>query len=123
MGQERILIVDDDLTFSEMLTRRLESRDYLVDCAHSGNAALDILEMRWIDLIIMGLVLQGTINGFRLVGEIKNKQRFSRIPIIIQSNKAGMKKTFEAMGVDAFFTKPYAIEELLETIDALLKKK
>ncbi|MBL7081398.1 MAG: response regulator [Candidatus Omnitrophica bacterium] len=123
MAQERILVVDGDIALSEMLKTRLEDRGYLVDCVRSGNEALDILKTKWLDLIILAIVLQGGMSGFRLFKEIKGKKKFSKIPIVIQSSKAAMKKTFETIGVQAYFIKPYSTELFLDKIKDILNKE
>ena len=89
-----------------MLKTRLEAIGYLVDCACSGSEALDLLDSKWIDLIVLDIVLQGGMNGFQFFKEIKKKKRFSKVPIAVQSSKIAMKKTFEAMGTQIFFIKP-----------------
>ena len=122
MAQERILIVDGDITLSEMLKTRLKARGYLVDCAHRGSEALNILKNKWVDLIVLAIVLQGGMHGFRLFKEIRQKRKFSKIPIVIQSSKPAMQKLFEKMGAGAFFVKPYSMDLFLDKIDDILSK-
>ena len=123
MAQERILVVDGDITLSEMLRMRLKALGYLVDCAHSGRDALNVLKSRWVDLIVLAIALQGGMHGFQLFREIKKRKKFSQIPIIIQSSKPGMKKLFEMMGAEAFFTKPHSIDLVLDKIEEILRKE
>jgi DNA-binding response OmpR family regulator len=123
MAQERILVVDGDLELSSLLKSRLEAMDYLVDCARNGNEALEMLKSEWVDLILMDVVLKGGINGFQLFKKIKKKKEYSQIPVIVQSSKVDMKKTFELLGAESFFIKPYAVEVLLDEIKDLLSKK
>ena len=120
MARERILIVDGNITLSEVLRMRLKEVGYLVDCARRGSEALDILKNRWIDLIVLAVVLQGGMDGFQIFKEIKGKKELSAIPIVIHSSKLAMKKTFEKMGAEAFFIKPYSIKILLTKIEIIL---
>lgn len=120
MARERILIIDGDITLSEVLRTRLKDMGYLVDCARQGSEALDILKDRWVDLIVLAVVLQGGMDGFQIFKEIKGKKEFSKIPIIIHSSKPAMKKTFEKMGAEAFFIKPYSIKLFLSKIEVIL---
>lgn len=122
MKRERILIVDSDINLLEVLKARLEAMGYLVDCVRSGSEALDVLETRWVDLIVLAIILQGGMNGYHLFKEIKNRKRLSKIPVIVQSSKSGMKKTFERMGADAFYIKPYSINVILLRIKTTLDK-
>ena len=116
MKRERVLVIDGDINLLEVLKTRLEAIGYLVDCTSSGNEALDILETRWVDFIVLSIVLQGGMNGYHLFKEIKEKKRLSKIPIIVQSSKSGMKRTFERMGATAFFVKPYSVNVFLRRI-------
>ena len=71
MAQERILIVDGNIALLEILRWKLEASGYQVDCAPSGKEALDIINDRWIDLIVLAIVLQGGMDGVQLFKEIK----------------------------------------------------
>jgi len=123
MAHERILIVDGDVFWLQMLTARLEAMDYLVDCARTGVQALKILKGTWVDLVVSAVVLPGGISGFHLFKEIKKKKKFSQIPIIMQSNKPGMKGFFEKIGAEAFFIKPYSVNKFLKKVKDVLGEK
>ncbi|MFC1590328.1 response regulator [Candidatus Omnitrophota bacterium] len=123
MAHERILIVEGDVKFSEVLKDRLEDEGYLVECARSGREALDILKTRWVDLIALAIVLRGEMDGFRLFKEIKRKREYSRIPVVIQSSRAAMNKDLKSLGAEAFFTKPYPVDRFIDEIRDILTKK
>ena len=123
MTQERILIVDGDIALSALLKSRLEAMGYLVELARNAGEALDFLGTEWVDLIVLDIVLKGEVNGFQLFKKIKTKKEFLKIPIIVQTNKVGMKKIFEMMGAESFFIKPYAVSMLLDEIKDILTKK
>jgi len=123
MSQERILIVDGNVALSEVLKTRLEEMGYLVDCVSSGTEAMDVMQTEWIDLIVLDIVLKGGMNGFQFFKEIRKKKAFSKIPIVMQSGKSAMRKTFEVMGAAAFFIKPYSIELFLGEIKDILTRK
>ncbi|HDZ77563.1 MAG TPA: response regulator, partial [Candidatus Omnitrophica bacterium] len=123
MVQERILIIDGDISQAVMLKTRLEAMGYLVDCAYTGNNALSILRTHWIDLIVLSVMLQGEMSGFQLFKEVKRNNQFCDIPIIMQTKKRGMKETFQHMGVDAFFAKPYITDKLLKEVKNIIKNK
>ena len=123
MAREKILVVDGDITLSQMLQSRFQAQGYLVECAHDGAAALNILNNEWVDLVILAVTLQEGMNGFQLFKEIKKSRTLSKIPNIIQSNKAAMKVMFEEMGADAFFAKPCSVNTLLGKIKAMFEDK
>jgi len=123
MTQERILIVDGDIALSALLKSRLEAMGYLVELARNAGEAMDFLGTEWVDLIVLDIVLKGEVNGFQLFKKIRTKKEFLKIPVIVQSNKVGMKKIFEMMGAESFFIKPYAVSMLLEEVQDILTKK
>ena len=123
MVQERILIVDGDISQAVMLKTRLEAMGYLVDCAYAGNNALNILKTHWVDLIILSVVLQAEMSGFQLFKEVKSNKQFCDIPIIMQTKKKGMKETFQHLGADAFFVKPYTVDKLLKEVKNIIANK
>jgi len=123
MTQERILIIDGDITLSERLKTRLEALGYLVDCACNGNEALEALKAKWVDLIVLAVILQDGMDGLQLFKEIRAKKEFSKIPIAIQSKKPAMKAAFESLGSAIFFIKPYPMDVFLGEIKDILTKK
>jgi len=121
--QEKILIVDGDITQAVMLKTRLEALGYLADSAYSGHEALDILRTGWVDLIVLAVSLRGSMSGFQLLKEIKRRKKFADIPVILQTKKPGMRKVFEQRGVETFFVKPYPVDSLLNEADKIIKER
>jgi len=121
--QERILIVDGDISLAEMLKTRLEDKDYLVDCVSSAKEALDILKTKWVDLVVLAVVLQGGMDGFQLFKEIRKRRALAKVPVAVQSKKPAMRKAFERLGAKTFFVKPYSVDIFLGEIRDILTKK
>jgi len=121
--KERVLIVDGDITLSEFLRTRLESRGYMVDCVCRGAQALDILKTEWVNLIVLDVSLHEGMSGYHFFKEIKERKEFSKIPIIVYTNKPGFKHMFEEMGAETVFIKPYSIEVFLNKIKDILVEK
>lgn len=122
MSKERILVVDGDIALSEKLRDRLEQKGYLVSCARNGNDALEILNDKWVDAIIMSIILRGRMHGFQLLKEIKKNKKISKIPVLVHCDKPGMKKIFQGLGVCGFYSKPCQFAVLLKKIKQLCKK-
>jgi len=112
--------VESDMSIAERLRDRLIGIGYLVETAITGRQALETLESKWFDLIILAVGLRGSMDGYQLLKEIQQRRRLTRIPVIVQSNKPSMRAHFAALGIRRFFVKPYPIGALLkEAIDAL----
>ncbi|MFC1632146.1 response regulator [Candidatus Omnitrophota bacterium] len=123
MVKQRILIVDGDIGQAEILEMRLKTKGYLVDCVRSYQQALEVLEGKWVDLIVLAVVLQDGMHGYQLFKEIKERKKLARIPTLVQSSKIGMRRTFEKMGAEGFLVKPYSVDLFLDKVEDILSKK
>lgn len=123
MPKKTVLIIEDDASVSNMVKTKLESSDYNVITAEGAKEGLDILLENNVNLIITDVIMPGEMDGFHLFKEIKNNNVLSNIPFIVITGRGAMKDTFELFDVDAFFTKPFSLEELAEKIKELLEKK
>lgn len=119
-----ILIVDDDPDFVEMTRTVLESENYRVLSAASGNEALACMRRQHPSLVILDVMMEGLLDGLDASRAMRLDQNLQRIPIIMvtsitQSEYAGMFPTDEYIPVDAFFTKPVNPARLLEEVRRL----
>lgn len=114
----RILVVDDDIHISALLTETLTKAGYAVDKAFSGTEALLLLSENKPDLILLDLMLPG-LCGEELLPKIKD------IPVIVVSAKADVSDKVELLlgGAADYVTKPFDIHELLARIAVQLRKR
>lgn len=115
---KKILIVDDDQAILEAVKIALMD-DYAVYLEQTAEECLRFIEMHSIDLIVMDYNL-GDNNGLALAKAI-----FARYPdmtiILISGNMdKTLKKQASAFGIQACFSKPFVLEDLLNAIKALL---
>lgn len=124
MAKKRILLVDDEVDFVEVLRARLEDNNYEVIVAYDGEEGLEKAEREDLDLIILDIMLP-KISGFDVCRKLKIDENFKNIPIIMLSAKfqANDINFGMAMGADAYVTKPFEPRVLLEKMLELLKKK
>ena len=122
--KKRILLVDDEVDFVEVLKVRLEDSNYETIVAYDGEEALEKAERESPDLIILDIMMP-KISGFDVCRKLKVDEKLKNIPIIMltakfQSNdmKFGM-----AIGADAYITKPFEPRVLIEKMRELLNKK
>ncbi len=115
----RIMIVDDDEGIRDILGEALEDEGYRVITAHSGRHALEILADELVDLVISDVRMPNGDGGY-LLDQVRARDS-EKPPIILMSGFSNMTRT-EAMdrGANAFFHKPYRLEELLEAIESRL---
>jgi two-component system chemotaxis response regulator CheY len=120
--RQRVLVVEDSATMRGFVNAALESAGpYTVTQAESGFHALKILPRSRYDLIITDINMPD-INGLELVRFIRDSDVHKKTPLIIISTDGreadrdrGMK-----LGANAYLTKPFAPEQLLEIVRGLL---
>lgn len=123
MPKQRILLVDDEIDFVEVLSTRLEANGFEVLPAYDGEEALEKVKEAKPDLIILDIMMP-KINGFDVCRKLKLDQNYKDIPIIMLTAKfqASDIKFGSAMGADAYITKPFEPQVLLGKVNELLKK-
>ena len=116
-AKSRILVVDDDSSVREMLTRVLVGEGYLVWSAADGTAALELAAAKKIDLVLLDLNLPGK-NGWHIFQKFMVENPLLNVVIIT----ARSNQLFTALGagVAALLEKPFNFPNLLQTIGRLL---
>jgi DNA-binding response OmpR family regulator len=115
-----ILLVEDSLTQTEVLTRYLQQAGLTVVSVTSGEEAHLKLQSQKPDLVILDVILPGQ-SGFELCRELKTNANTQRIPVVICSTKGSEadKLWGSMLGADAYISKPVDQKELMQTIQQL----
>ena len=118
----RILLVDDEKDFVEMLSLRLEEAGEKVTPAYSGKECLDILEKKDIDVVILDIIMPG-MDGIETLREIKN--RFPLVEVIMLTGHGSTESAVKGMKLGAFdyLLKPAHFGELTAKLEAARKRK
>lgn len=116
----RIMVVEDEESFSEALSFMLKREGYEVEVAVDGNQALDVFDQRGADLILLDLMLPG-VSGLEVCRIIRTK---SQVPIIMLTAKDGEidKVVGLEIGADDYVTKPFSSRELLARVRSVLRR-
>ena len=119
----RILVVDDELELVKAIQIRLKQADYEVLAAYDGQEALDKARKEKPDLIVLDLMLP-KMDGYKVCGLLKADTRYSKIPIIMFTARAQEEdiELGKEVGADAYITKPFEHQVLLDKIKELLKE-
>jgi two-component system, OmpR family, response regulator len=119
--QTKILLVEDDPNLGEVLCSYLEMNDYDVILATDGVEGIKAFGKEPFDVCIFDVMMPKK-DGFELAKEVREAD--TKVPIIFltaKSMKEDIIKGFQA-GADDYITKPFASEELLYRIQAILKR-
>lgn len=117
---EKVLIVDDDITFNLMLKSFLEKNDFDVTQATSGKGALSAVDKATFDAVLVDLRLPD-VNGIDLLKKIKKS--LPKAILLLMTSYADIKTAVSAIKAGAYdyITKPLDPEELLLTLKQRLK--
>mgnify|MGYP000216545821 CR=1 FL=1 len=117
-----VLLVDDEEQFLDALSSRLETRGYHVDTVTSGEDAVDLIEGKTFDAIVLDLAMPG-IDGLETLKRIKEKN--PDLEIIMLTGHATVKSGIEAMkmGAEDFLGKPVDLKDLLDKIGEAKHKR
>ncbi len=119
-----ILIVEDSQTERQVLRKMLEKGGHLVIAATDGVEGIAMARQNKPDLILMDVVMPGQ-NGFQTTRQLSRDPATQHIPIIIVTTKDQETDRVWAkrQGASDYLVKPVAEEELLPSIDTLLKAR
>ncbi len=118
--KQKILIVDDDASISELISLYLEKEMFDTRCAADGEEALQLFPEYQPNLVILDLMLPG-IDGYEVCRRLRAS---SQVPVIMLSAKG---ETFDKvlgleLGADDYMVKPFESKELVARVKAVLRR-
>jgi two-component system OmpR family response regulator len=116
----RVLIIDDSAEVSDFLRRGLIEENYQVTVAQSGEVGLRRADEGW-ELIILDLMLPD-ISGESILEYITHRTDHPPVLVLTARDQLGDKLSLFRLGCDDYLTKPFAFEELLERVKALMRR-
>ena len=110
-----VLTADDDVQLLRMVARNLELEGYEVLTANNGKQALDLIEARTPDVVLLD-VMMPKMDGFTVCRRVRE---FSDLPIVLLTARGQEQDKIHGfdLGADDYLTKPFSVEELLARID------
>jgi sigma-B regulation protein RsbU (phosphoserine phosphatase) len=120
----RILVVDDNASNRDLLSRRLQRQGHTVLQAEDGARALALVEKEALDLVLLDLMMPG-ISGYDVLALLKRDSRFRDIPVIMISALSELDSIVRCIeaGADDYLAKPFDPTLLRARVGASLEKK
>ena len=115
----QILVVEDEHSISNLIKINLTRAGYACDCVYDGLAAVDMLDKKPYDLVLLDIMLPGA-DGYEIMDYIAPLE----IPVIFLTAKASVADRVKGlrMGADDYLTKPFEIIELLVRVESVLRR-
>lgn len=123
MSQERILIIEDEKSLSEVLEYNLTREGYQVFTAVDGREGLDKARILQPDLVVLDIMLP-SLDGLQICSELRSSSQTQDIRILLLTAKEEEVDEVVgfSMGADDYVIKPYRLRPLLHRIKALLRR-
>jgi DNA-binding response OmpR family regulator len=117
----RILVIEDEVKVASFIRRALEEESYAVDVCDDGAKGLDMGRAGCYDLVILDLMLPG-MPGLEVLTALRKDHVTAPVLILTARSQTDQRVKGLDAGADDYLTKPFAIEELLARVRALLRR-
>ena len=117
-----ILVVEDERRLAFLLRRVLLEERHTVDLAHDGETGLDLALSDTYDVVVLDVMLPG-YDGFEICRQMRAERILS--PVLMLTARGAVEDRVKGLnvGADDYLTKPFAMEELLARVNALLRRR
>jgi DNA-binding response OmpR family regulator len=119
---KRILIIEDDKAIARLLRDNLEYEGFVVETCDTGRHALASVKRFTPDLLLLDIMLPQGVDGFEICRALNESP--TRVPVIILSARGQKEDRIRGLtlGADDYVTKPFALDELLARVHAVLRR-
>ena len=121
---DKVLIVDDEQDFLDVLSDRLKTRDMNVSTASSAKDAIKKIDAESYDAVVLDLMMP-EMDGLELAIKVRAMPNYANVPIMMITTEGGKQDVIEALtqGVNQYIVKPFNQDVLQAKMAELLKPK
>jgi two-component system, OmpR family, response regulator CpxR len=118
----KVLLVDDEEQFVEVLAQRLETRDFKVNSVFNGDDAIEFVNSQEVDVVVLDVLMPGR-DGLETLREIKRIKPL--VEVVMLTGHATVQTAIEGMKLGAydFLMKPTDTSELVEKLNKAYERK
>jgi chemotaxis protein histidine kinase CheA len=119
-----VLVVDDSPSVRRVVSNMLRANGWEVQTARDGVEALEVIA-RQIPAAVLLDIEMPRMDGYELMATVRSQEQYRQLPLIVLTSRAATKHHQRAfqLGADAYLVKPYQDEELLSTLERLVKEQ
>ncbi|MBI4546735.1 MAG: response regulator [Ignavibacteriae bacterium] len=117
----KLLVVDDEDALRSIIKDQLEGYDFEVDTAEDGVHAVNSMQSKRYDVILLDIRMPG-MDGMEVLKTIREKNLARKVIMLTAVDELKVAKDSLLLGADDFITKPYDIRNLVTCINRTLKE-
>jgi two-component system chemotaxis response regulator CheY len=114
-GTRDVLVVDDDLFLTEIISDVLEAEGHTARKANNGLEALELIRERKPEIILLDLMMP-VMNGWELADHLRSNPDWADIPVVVITANYQLHHTQQVAGARAVITKPFDIDQLVHAV-------
>jgi chemotaxis protein histidine kinase CheA/ActR/RegA family two-component response regulator len=122
MEDQYVLVVDDSPSVRRVVSNMLKTAGWEVQTARDGIEALDVAGKRKPAAVLLDIEMP-RMDGYELIATLRSQDQYKHLPLVVLTSRAAGKHHQRAMqlGADAYLVKPYQDEELINTLNTLVR--
>ncbi len=120
--EQYVLVVDDSPSVRRVVSNMLKTAGWEVQTARDGMEAMEVASKRAPAAVLLDIEMP-RMDGYELMATLRSQEQFKHLPLIVLTSRAAAKHHQRAfqLGADAYLVKPYQDEELLKTLNTLVR--
>lgn len=121
---KKVLLVDDDEIFAQIVEFALKQNNYLVSIARNSEEAKEKLKFSMPDIILLDIMMPG-VDGITFCKELRKDPSSAAIPILIVTAKGQREDISAAIqaGANGYISKPFKLSRLVARIEEIINKE